>query len=67
MKKKKETSRKTMTLKAEYKDRLDSLAYKLAHQLDDRVTCNDIFYALVDTYLDDVEQVIVKKYHEEIF
>jgi hypothetical protein len=67
MKKKKELSRKTMTLKAEYKDRLDSLAYKLSHKLDDRVTSNDIFYALVDTYLSDVEKVIIKKYNEEVF
>ena len=56
-----------MTLKAEYKDRLDSLAYKLCHKLDDRVTCNDVFYALVDNYLDDVEALIIKKYNEDIF
>jgi hypothetical protein len=67
MNKKTTPLRKTMTLKAEYKDKLDSTAFKLSHHLDERVTSTDVLYALVDHFLEDVQPLIKKKYEEEIF
>lgn len=60
-------ARQNITLKAEYKERLNLLSAKLTYELKDRVTITEILYDLIDNYLDQTEDNLRKKYNEEVF
>ena len=60
-------ARQKITLKTEYKEKLNLLSAKLTYELKDRVTITEILYDLIDNYLDQTEENLRKKYNEEVF